>query len=493
MFGRWIPIAAAAGLLALPGSAGAATISFSGDVLTYTATGNKANNISFTRGVEDFACTIRGTAPCLQVSEAGDDTVTAFPSDRCTSDESSYNPTIQCDVPAAIVANLGDGNDSAFDWDGPSTINGEGGNEVVLKGDGGNDTINGGPGNDALFGGDGDDTLNGGDGDDYFEGFGGLSPEDPLTNMGRDVYIGGAGTKDFVDYAGRTEALSLSLNGAADDGAAGEGDTLGNDIEQVRGGNAADTIVGNGSANWLDGWHGDDTVRGGAGEDALFGRGGNDKTYGEDGQDTIEGGDGDDTVDGGAGTDVLYGDELLMCLPGECTSNRDTILARDGAIDDINCGPGQDSATLDAGDTIPASGQTVCEQVDRSGSPTGADPTGPTGGDGASADVVAPVIQALRAGKLRRGRSIVLRCTLSEAATITFRVERRVKRGGRTRWVKVPGALRRQGAAGLNRVRFNGKLGSRRLKKGTYRIVATARDAAGNQSQRRSASLRIVS
>ncbi len=203
MLRRWTSIAVAAAALALPGAAHGATISFTGDVLTYTAaTGTKNNNVTFRRGVEDFSCTTRGVAPCLEIFEAGDDTITGPLPERCKSDGSAANPTIQCDVPASIVANLGDGNDAADDWDGPSIINGQGGNEIYLKGGGGDDAINGGPGNDALFGGDGNDRLDGGDGDDFFEGFGGLSPSDPVTTGGTDVYIGGPGAKDFVTTRG---------------------------------------------------------------------------------------------------------------------------------------------------------------------------------------------------------------------------------------------------------------------------------------------------
>lgn len=103
-----------------------------------------------------------------------------------------------------------------------------------------------------------------------------------------------------------------------------------------------------------------------------------------------------------------------------------------------------------------------------------------------------PQLQRLRAGNLRRGRSATLRYTLSEAATVTLKVERRVKTRGKVRWIKVRGTLRRQGRAGNNTMRFDGRLQGRRLKPGHYRLVAVARDAAGNQGPPRRATFRIV-
>ena len=175
---------------------------------------------------------------------------------------------------------------------------------------------------------------------------------------------------------------------------------------------------------------------GGAGDDFLFGHSGDDRVSGEDGQDTIEGGDGSDTVDGGGGIDTLHGDEVQICIPSDCASGRDTILARDGTDDTVTCGPGEDSATLDAADRIPGSGRDVCEHVDRaaagdggasgagSGSGSGASSAvggasstaGPSGARGvgglsgaggtvaaSASDVLVPQLQRLRAGNLAAG------------------------------------------------------------------------------------------
>lgn len=93
---------------------------------------------------------------------------------------------------------------------------------------------------------------------------------------------------------------------------------------------------------------------------------------------------------------------------------------------------------------------------------------------------------------------------LSEPATTTFSVERksaghkkagkcvsgRAKHGQKpcTRYTGVGGKIVRGTAAGLSSFRFMGRLNGHSLKPGSYRLVASARDAAGNSSkpQRRS-------
>jgi hypothetical protein len=80
-----------------------------------------------------------------------------------------------------------------------------------------------------------------------------------------------------------------------------------------------------------------------------------------------------------------------------------------------------------------------------------------------------------------------LRYSLSEAAKVSFRVER--KRG--KRWRKV-GSFSKRGRKGSNLLRFNGRLRHHKLRAGTYRFVLLARDAAGNVSVTRRKTFRIV-
>jgi hypothetical protein len=60
------------------------------------------------------------------------------------------------------------------------------------------------------------------------------------------------------------------------------------------------------------------------------------------------------------------------------------------------------------------------------------------------------------------------------------------------RYVVVRGVVARSLAAGAVSVRFNGRLGGKRVATGRYRLVLVATDAAGNASPARRASVRIL-
>jgi Ca2+-binding RTX toxin-like protein len=95
------------------------------------------------------------------------------------------------------------------------------------------------------------------------------------------------------------------MDGKANDGEAGEGDNVANDVEAVYGGQGNDTLTGGSRA------------------------------------DTIDGEGGNDTITGGGSADFLYGG------PGN-----DTINARDGKADTIDCGPGSDRVIADKSDSV---------------------------------------------------------------------------------------------------------------------------------------------
>lgn len=238
---------------------------------------------------------------------------------------------------------------------GSVTINGDDGADVISgAGDAATGAaypsallLFGGAGNDTLRGGAGDDTYNGGPGDDTF--IAGSAAD------GGDTMIGGPG-RDTADYGARTTSLALSKDATADDGAPNEHDDLGDDVEVIRGGQAADTITGGA---------GDDTLYGGAGDDTLAGGDGDDALYGEAGDDTFDEGaapNGADTIDGGAGTDVVsYAartQAVTIALDGTAASGapgeHDHLLATvDNAVggagdDTLRGGPGANQ--LDGGD-----------------------------------------------------------------------------------------------------------------------------------------------
>jgi len=159
--------------------------------------------------------------------------------------------------------------------------------------------LNGGDGNDELLGGDGNDVLNGGNHNDVMNG-------GPL---GKDVFNGGAG-RDRVTYQNRTQALVLSIDGVANDGApavgttAGEADNIALDVEDLSGGNGNDNITGSGGNNAINGGNGNDVINGGGGNDQLRGDAGNDVLNGGDGNDVFVGGPGADVFNGGIGVDT---------------------------------------------------------------------------------------------------------------------------------------------------------------------------------------------
>ena len=97
----------------------------------------------------------------------------------------------------------------------------------------------GSPEGDTIVGEAGDDTLSGGGGNDNLRG-----------DAGADDLSGGDG-QDEASYAGATAPLQLSIGDSANNGAAGEGDDIHDDIEALAGGSGNDVLIGNAGANRL--------------------------------------------------------------------------------------------------------------------------------------------------------------------------------------------------------------------------------------------------
>lgn len=96
-----------------------------------------------------------------------------------------------------------------------------------------------------------------------------------------------------------------------------------------------------------------------------------------------------------------------------------------------------------------------------------------------------------RGGKKKSGRKrkvAKIRFRLSEPARVTFTAKRRVRRRcGKRRCVKlgaVKGKRTMAGKQGANAVRFDGRLGRRKLAPGRYVLSARAIDPYGNRSRR---------
>jgi Ca2+-binding RTX toxin-like protein len=221
----------------------------------------------------------------------------------------------------------GDGDDQIDGRDGNDTIHGGLGNDTLvgwygadkLYGDGGDDSLDGSWDGDSLYGGLGNDAERGGtSGNDTFY-------EDAAAN-GDDSFETDGGS-DTVSYAQRKGAVSVTIDGVANDGdvALGEHDNAPTDIATVVGGSGPDVLVA-GSAQV---------------SRTLIGNGGND---------TLQGGPGADTLDGGLGADVITGggswDKTLY------TSRSGRVVVRlDGAANDgadvDNDGIGEEGDNVD--------------------------------------------------------------------------------------------------------------------------------------------------
>jgi Ca2+-binding RTX toxin-like protein len=181
-----------------------------------------------------------------------------------------------------------------------------------LTGDGNPNTIHGRGGNDVVRGGGGKDTLR--------------------ANPGTDT----------VSYSDRPSSVDVdvSLDGAANDGAPGEQDDIGNlEFEIIEGGAGDDFLRGVVAGATLRGLGGLDRLVLGNGGGTAFGGDGNDQITGGSGNDTLHGEAGNDTINGLGGADTVRGGD-----------GADNVEARDGVRDDVDCGAGTDTALTDAGD-----------------------------------------------------------------------------------------------------------------------------------------------
>lgn len=105
----------------------------------------------------------------------------------------------------------------------------------------------------------------------------------------------------------------------------------------------AKNFQGNGKDNVLVGTRTADTISGSGGDDTISGKAGRDRLYGDSGADTVSGGAGPDDVFGGKGADDLFGN-----------GGDDYLNSADNRGGDVlDCGPGFDSAVIDAVDFPP--------------------------------------------------------------------------------------------------------------------------------------------
>lgn len=407
------------------GTALATTVEYSGDTLVVTGNDNADHDIQFRLSADtahdeiiDSAgfttipgdCTIitnptwiscPGHTNVKLVLGAGSDDVTFGVTDITKADcFNSYDINLgdgantlslstYCPPTPAVPVNVTSGS-------GPDILTAGSQGPVTFAAGGGDDDLNGGAGDDVLHGGDGADRIFGLDGNDQLLGEGGAdSPnggagndlvdggadDDALefcskcagggrndTGAGADTYVGGSGT-DTLWLDNHPGGIAISPNGVADDGNAGEGDNVSADIEDIQASAGDDVYTGGPGADKFEGNGGNDTIHGGDGADDLSGNTGDDKVYGDAGNDKLQGQQGADTIDGGAGADALYGN-IAGCSVF-CSADIDSLLARDGERDTVDCGGGG-TAQVDALDVVG-----FCPSVDRQAA---AGPLTPKGG-----------------------------------------------------------------------------------------------------------------
>jgi len=264
-------------------------------------------------------------------------------------------------------------------WGGSADDVLEGGDDTDgIAGEGGGDRILGGAGNDRLVGNSGDRHASGPDGDDVLEGGPG---SDWLVGEGGDDVISGGPAADRVEYTTHDVPVTVTLDGLPGDGAEGENDSIGPDVEAVMGGSEDDLLIGNADDNGgpVEGmpYSLGMPMSGGGGDDTIVGRGGADNLTGGDGDDLLYGfersvggstaGDGSDRLEGGAGSDFLIGGRGNDYAAGD--SGDDHIDAREPADalraewENVYCDAGIDFVELDYHDTHHGE----CERVERSG------------------------------------------------------------------------------------------------------------------------------
>ena len=240
---------------------------------------------------------------------------------------------------------------------------------VVLRGNGGNDT---------LLGGSRNDTLDGGEGFDIIKQSASVNQTitgDSATGAETDSLVSIEGAQ--LISLGRT-GLRLDASGffgkAALDGTAGN-DTLlggggvstlngnaghdlivvGSAVESLTGGAGNDTLIGNAGSDVLRGGEGSDSLLGNSGDDRIFGDAGGDRMFGGTGQDLMDGGAGNDTmlgeaghdtIKGGTGNDGMSGGAGDDFMDGE--SGDDTLLGGSGS-DTLRTAAGRDRALGEEG------------------------------------------------------------------------------------------------------------------------------------------------
>ena len=265
--------------------------------------------------------------------------------------------------------------------------------------------------------------------------------------------------------------MNITLDGQANDGRPGERDDV-RDVEHVRTYAGGTFVMGDGPDRvevFTPSDMGPATVEGRGGDDTLLAGVGRQTLDGGAGNDTIEGGFGDDVLTGGAGRDVIAADFTgSQCgWLQSCTvpHGNDTINARDGEADSIDCGVGEDKAIVDKVDTV-----SECETVDVAGGQQQNDNQNQNGGPQTNDGPQARATVAVRRAKLRTALRKGLKVTLTGVPAGDVVV--RAKHGGRV----VASGFGRAAANGTAKVtiRFTKKARRTLARKRSVRLTIAA-------------------
>ncbi|HEX8083066.1 MAG TPA: hypothetical protein VF529_02185 [Solirubrobacteraceae bacterium] len=141
---------------------------------------------------------------------------------------------------------------------------------------------------------------------------------------------------------------------------------------------------------------------------------------GGSGNDKLTGGGGPDQVDGGEGSDTLRGE-----------GGDDQVIARDGAVEVVDCGAGADRAYVDPADLPDSS----CETVERADPPPppSEEPPPPAG-----EDTEPPTIDARARRRQRVGRSPALVATASANEVVQLSARATIRTRGRRLTLAAP-------------------------------------------------------
>jgi hypothetical protein len=501
---------AAAALMATAASAQAATVGLENGAIVYRGEGSEGLSLLVSTW-EDWET---GTE-YLRLGDSGADRQ-AILNGPCVMSE-GWDPAPLCPLdpaqPLVVYGSAADDDLSVYFSDVPAgkpiRLHGLGGDDQIedasgtvanrlLTGGPGNDTIEGYGGNDTIDGGDGNDTVDGGADDDVVRGGAGNDElwGDHYQEPGRDLLDGGPGLDRTGEWGIPSDLTNqprtnVTVDGVANDGRPGEGDNVVS-IEKIE-----VYVVGS-----YTGSEGPDTIKvlnpGNEGPSSLVGRGGNDVLVAEDFDDRVDGGAGDDTVEGGHGNDTVIGGPGRDTIYGDATSSHcswysckipfgnDTILARDGQPDNVDCGIGTDRAIVDAIDVT-----ANCETVE------GAGGAGGGGGGGGPEPALALAVVGKRSVKslVSSGLRVSVSCPAACTVSGTLHTDRRTARKvGVRRGTKVGSGRGRAAAAGKATVKLKltrkAARKFKRLRKATVTVRLTVKSGAASQTLTRAVKLK---